>query len=329
VLAQSAGLYSLVLGNCGPSALAVSGSIAIRPTISFLDDRLIPLLRVFVAFSLLTTVYVLVWSFRLVAANPKIQLHHQLLVVAIVSAIVASLLLTAFLWVWDSSNHRISGMLIGAGIFAGTSRALLYYLTLVSLQWPADVSVRPFFVAGLILSMIMIAENYGITEFEARQSGEWNLGFGTPPCTQFLALSLFCLGLIIFAGRTPPPENASLEQRRMLLVIFSGGFFLYFGGSLLTAAVRIGASLIDTRDIEWVPFMIEPVFFLVTMFVNGWFWLHFNPQGWQAIDDDTGELGVDPQNGPESLVGSGIALGSAHSRERPEFIVAGSDEDVL
>jgi hypothetical protein len=146
-----------------------------------------------------------------------------------------------------------------------------------------------------------------MADFDSRQTGDWNLGFGSRSYTQFLAISVFCGAIVVWAARSPPLEAGNTGKRRFLLLGFAGAFLAFFAGSIAVAFSRIGTTLDMVRNVEWVPFIIEPVFFALTMIVNGWFWSDFNPQGWQALGGEI-DGNEDPGSGSgneNSLVESG------------------------
>jgi hypothetical protein len=96
-------------------------------------------------------------------------------------------------------------------------------------------------------------------------------------------MSLFYLNLIGHGASTAPPESADLDERKGFLMSFVFGFFVHFPESLFAATTRLRAELIQTRDIEWIPFVIDPIHFVITLVANGWFWLGFNPFRWQVM----------------------------------------------
>jgi hypothetical protein len=322
-------LYSLVLANCGSASFRVSGAIQTRSLSGFLDERLISILYVLIGVMVVSVVYILIWTFRLLGANPKIAFHHKLLISSVASSAVSNLALIAFLWIRHTEDKRFTPFLIVGGILWGISRSVIAFLTLVSLQYPAEVAVRPFCLAGGLLALAMIGENFGLANFDVRQSGQWGLGYGRVSYAQFVVLSLFGFWLIVFAGGTPPPENADLDERKCFLMMIALGFFVYFGGSLFVAATRVGASLEETRKVEWIPMTLEIVYFLITLFVNGWFWLRFNPQGWQALAVEGGDLGTAEVEDVDSLVGSGARFASRQRRPMPDVVISGNDDNIV
>jgi hypothetical protein len=282
--AKPSNIFAIVLANCGPDPITVSGFFIVKPDSHFLDRRLVLPIRLLLALTWASIFYIFVWTFRLLRSNPKLATNHQLFILGACLSIVGSVFLTVFLWVWNIDHGKYHTLLVLAGVATAFSRIILYYLTIVGLQFPLELSGVPFFVTAVILSMIMVAENFGMADFDCRQTGEWNLGFGSRPYTQFLAISVFCAGVIVWVARSPPPEAENSGKRKVLLVGFAGAFGLFFAASVAVAFARIGASLEMVRNVEWIPFVIEPLFFAVVVAVNGWFWIDFNPQGWEALD---------------------------------------------
>jgi hypothetical protein len=287
-------LLSVVLANCGSLPVTVSGFIHLTPQSGFLDERLIFPVRILLGGLWAMVFYIMIWTFHLLRVTPKIAPLHQLFIGSVCLSSIGAILLVTFLWFWNIDHGKFHSLLIFSGISTAFSRVLMYYLTIVGLQFPAQVSPHAFYPSALILGLIMIAENFGIADFDARKSGEWNLGFGTPSYTQFLAISVFCIGMIVYGVIRRPRESGTIAKRQFLLFGFAFSFVMFFGLSLFTAMTRLGTSLVDVRNIEWIPFVIEPLFFMIATVCNGWFWMDFNPEGWQVL-----ESGPDMEVGAE------------------------------
>jgi hypothetical protein len=326
--ARSHDIFSVVLANCGLGSIQVSGSINIRPEHGFADDRLILPVQILLAGAWAVVLYIAWWAYRVLHSHPKLAINHQTYVISTCLFVLGTILELTFLWVWNTNQRKIHLLLVLSGLVASLSRTLMYYLTIVGFQTPGDVPTLPFYFLALFFSVTMTIESLGISNFSARRSGDWVLGFGSPSYAQFMGFSLFCAALIVYSVNHPPAEAGNLKMRQLFLFGFGGSFALFFIVSLSVANIRLGKNLLQVRSFEWVPFVIEPAFFVLVTLLNGWFWMGFNPQGWEALGSGSDRgVGADPIENVESLVGSGHQIAPTRGRRKQEFVIDGEDPE--
>jgi hypothetical protein len=178
---------------------------------------------------------------------------------------------------------------------------------------------------GFLFAFSFTVEQFGVLDFSARTSGAWFLGFGKLPCFQFASLALVHIALLAQAVRAPPPESGGIPRRERLLRAYACAVFLFLGASVATAAARAPARIGAVR--EWWPFVIEPAFFAIVAGATGAFWIGFNPQGWQALENKSGPGDAESAGEGESLVGGGII--PSRGRVKSEFVVASDDDEAV
>jgi hypothetical protein len=310
---RSPALYSIVLINCSPDRAVASGSISIRPFRGFLDGRLWPLVPLFLGIAWATVSYGVLWSLRLFRTNPNIVQNQVLFIVSISQSGIGCVLFSGFLVLWDVFDIQHPIPLVVCGFFIGLSRAILCFLVMSALQHPLESALHPFLVLGVLFGAAFALENMDILKLPERRTGRWKPGFG------LLATSLFSLAMIGRAFKSTPPESV-FGDRQIVFVTFAIAVLVFAGSATVTWLVRSRMSLLETKPYEWFPFVLEPAFYIVTAIVTGWFWIGFNPQGWEMLEnegDDIAALG-DAEEAKKSMVGSGFTpdLGT-----RPEFVV--------
>jgi hypothetical protein len=305
-------LYRLALVNCGPSSIVVSGSVSAVAPHGHLDLRLEPLIPIFVLFASAFVAFTILWTWRLLRANPEITVCQQMFTLTTALATVGAAVFLIFLVLWHTRGVCLRALLALSALTTAASRALLAFLTFSGLQEPSELPPGPFVVIGVFLGFGFLVEQFGIVEFNTRSTGIWPLGFGRIPYLQFVLLGGVQLVLLIWAARAPPPESRGSRQRSGLLLAYAIIVFVFLGTSLATAALRTDAKLGSV--IEWWPFIIEPMCFAALAGATGVFWMVFNAHGWEMLDNQTsstvesggpGESLIDadilPRRGPESI----------------------------
>jgi hypothetical protein len=121
------------------------------------------------------------------------------------------------------------------------------------------------------------------------------------------------------AFKSTPPDSV-FGDRQIVFVTFAIAVLVFAGSAAVTSLVRSRMSLLETKPYEWFPFVLEPAFYMVTAIVTGWFWIGFNPQGWEMLENEGDDVAAleDAEEAKGSMVGSGFTpdLGT-----QPEFVV--------
>jgi hypothetical protein len=78
-----------------------------------------------------------------------------------------------------------------------------------------------------------------------------------------------------------------------MFLVFTNAFLGYFLGNLAIFLMRMGKTVDETRNMEWIPCALEPLFYTVLMIGNGRFWLQADRQGWEMLRDGSGDLGIE------------------------------------
>jgi hypothetical protein len=283
---QGTSIWSVVVANCGNPMVLARGEFDISARSGPMDLRLTWSCWIFGGFFVLLVGLVLVFLWRVIRTKPKVPSQHKLFLG--VSAVVGLSLL-------GQTGHFIYWRILGpppilVAVPVAIVRALapvgLLYFAFVGLQYPLDVDWQRFARSLAPFLISSFCEVYGITTFAKRTTGSWLLGFGPfVPFLDLVILSTAIIAILGFAWRSPPAEVDDEKKRRLYLVVLLGAFVLFFVSSFGLMIVRLGSTLIESQNFEWVPFVLQPAFMLSLTAAHAWFWWSFNPLGWGNLDN--------------------------------------------
>ena len=274
-------LRTFVFMNCGNSSTGLAGSIEFSPyERGHLDVRLMLLVKVTLMFVFMFAAIVLGTPF--VLSLQKGSTRNYIFLGCAICGACGFLAEWGFLHLWNQRGRQMLLLLVVSGVFQGVSRVICAYLVILSLFYPMTISLFTCVITSVIASILYIVELLALTTFAERQDGTWMLGFGSPSCAIFLAITAVSVGTILFSSKVRSP-GVSAAKSRQFVSMFALALCFYVGSSLATAISRYGLTLEQTRDLEWIPFALEPSFFFTTLLANGWFWYEVSPLGWEQL----------------------------------------------
>jgi hypothetical protein len=209
------------------------------------------------------------------------------------NALLASAALTYFiiLTYWRITDRPLPYLPFFCFMLRAASSLFSLYLSLVGLRYPLDVGLGAFLIAFLPFAVSSALEVYGVLSLASRTSGDWFFGFGAIPFLDFCLISVVSLSVFGFALKSSSEELSEDGKKRRFLILLFIVFIAYFCATVSLSLVRIGTTLTETRNMEWIAFAIHPLFLTGIHIVNGWFWCDFNPTGWNPIENGLQEDG--------------------------------------
>jgi hypothetical protein len=286
------GLYSVVFANCGATSFSISGNLSFLPENSlYLDRRLRLIPYVHAVFFVFMYLYLIVWALRILKIASSPGLFQHLFAFSVIASFVFHTCLGIFFWFLHYKGVDLRFLLTIASVSFALSRTLIYFLSAHAVQYPNEFRFGPYFVSSIIMSMVKVSDLVGITEFANRTTGQWNLGYGSPGCSEFMGICLLCIAIMGYVM----VSESSADIESSMFFVFASAFLGYFQGSFAVLLMRLDQTVDDTRNVEWLPPVIEPLFYTILVIGNGRFWLQADRQGWERLHDGTvfGDLGVE------------------------------------
>jgi hypothetical protein len=297
----SSGIWGVILSNCGSSDFTITGSISVISPSGRFDSRLRTIWIVSGVLFFITIAFFAFFTFYFVS-SPRVSFYHRLFIGSHVLLCVNLFCYFLMLTSWRILDRPPLLLAILCFISRAASLCLSLFLSFVGLQYPLDVLWKAFLIGFVPLALSSAFEVYGIVSFANRTTGSWFLGFGPVPFLDFCFISIASSAVLFLTARAHHEELSQDGKRRLFLVLLFSVFAAYFIASLAACVVRIGRSLTEARNLEWVAFAIQPLYVIGIQIANGWFWWGFNPAGWNQIQEGLPEdaVGGSLLDGPES-----------------------------
>ena len=314
-------VYSVIFANCGPAEIPVEGYIKLNSPFGKLDQRVYTICFMYTCIAIVLVSFLVIWGIMLFRKIPKLAFQHQFIVATVALMVLESISTVMFFRSWNKDGEPSPVLFLTIVVIRGFTQASLVYFIFSGLQLPIDVPFPLFVVITLLFVYASYNEMDGIVDFSSRPYGRWAFGFGSTPMVSFAIYTLVGMCIIIYSGRIQPNENSDREKRKSLFIYYTLSFAMYFIFSCLLGLIRINMTLEQTKNFEWVPAVIQPVYFVLLTFVNGWFWIQYNPNGWESIDvEGENDLGIEDV---DALVGTGMKK-KKRRHQKPVYVIEDS-----
>lgn len=293
-------LWTVIVANCYDTDLELDGSISIRRVSGFLDDRLHPFSIISVGELVSGIFFILFYLLTVFQTVPKLTLQHKVVFGMGIMYTADGLFNVITFYTWNAHDTPPMWSVWGSALSRSVLISGIFYLMALGLQHPQEIPWKYFAAAAVPMLFAAYVDNMGIINFSNRQSGTWLFGYSHIPSIELIIVLLGSIALTIYAQIFKPSETSHNEKHNTLLAAFAA---LLAGTAVVVFSLfvwRFNKTLIQTRKSEWVPYTITPIYYFLVMVVDAWFWLEFNPSGWQTLDSMAHEPFVRFEQPPEN-----------------------------
>ncbi|OHS94775.1 hypothetical protein TRFO_39066 [Tritrichomonas foetus] len=279
-------LWTISVSNCGDSDLVVDGTISVYRQKGFLDDRLGNIVLIAVIQIVSGIFFIIFYLLSAYETTPTLTKKHKILLLCglLFSFDGAFKIILFYLWNQNDTPNLIFSF------FSSLSRAFFYcsvlYMSISGLQLPQEIPLK-YFWYGIIPFLLFIEfDNRGLIHFNQRLIGRWKFGFNTKYFSfEYFGTVCITISIIIYAQLYKPSENSHNEKHHTFLALFASLLSGLLSTSIIMFIYRYNKNLIQTRKSEWVPATILPIYYFLLLVTNSWYWIEFNPTGWQTLEN--------------------------------------------
>ncbi|OHT16120.1 hypothetical protein TRFO_13446 [Tritrichomonas foetus] len=311
---KESSLWTIILSNCGDKEFVINGNASFEST-SQIDNRLFYLMVSVIICFIISLLYLFFWSYSVLKSTPTLAFNHKAFIATSSFLLLFFGSFIGFFIFWLLFGDSNIFIALGVSTFRALSIVSLLYMACSCLQYPNEIGFKNFYIIFAFLFIFSFFEVHGITKFNSRLTGTWNLGFSLIPFADFLLIFGVCLFTIIHAFKSAPQEVSDDSKRKKLLIVLSILLLLYTFCGLFICYQSYSLSIIAIRGKEWIEFSILPIFLISLDILCGWYLWDFNPMGWQTINDNNLKKGKHNDN-----FGLGNDLVQSDPESDPGFI---------